>query len=103
MFKETINEINKIDNLVDCCKTALDSDASTPNSLNTQSSTSNTVTIMNITNYMVVDDGLLNGSDLWCYSFYLLENVVRREMSLNMEDDACRMAWFKYMHGMKEK
>ena len=86
-----------------CCKIALDLDASTPTSVNTQSSTSNIVASMNVINHMVVNGVLLKGSDLWCYSHHLLENTIRREMFLNMEDDECRMAWLKYMHKMKDK
>ena len=94
---------SQIDELVTCCKTALDSEVSTPSSVNTQSSDSNVVAAMNIINRLVVDCGLIKGSDLWCYTFYLLEDAIRREMFLNMEDDDCRMAWLKYMHAMKEK
>ena len=94
---------SQIDDLVTCCKTALDSEVSTPSSVNTQSFDSNVVAVSNVMKRLVANSGLLKGSDLYCHSFYLLEDVVRREMFLNMEDDDCRMAWLKYMHAMKEK
>ena len=49
------------------------------------------VATMNVINHMVVDGVLLKGNDLWCYSHHLLENVVRKEMFLNMEHDECRI------------
>ena len=86
-----------------CCKTTLDSKISTPSSVNTQSFDSNVVTTMNAINRLVAYLGLLKGNGLWCYSFYFIKDVMRREMFLNMEDDDYRMAWLKYMHAMKEK
>ncbi|GJZ54991.1 hypothetical protein Tco_0610184 [Tanacetum coccineum] len=46
-----------------------------------------------------VNEGLMTKADkLWCFAMTLFEDVVKRELFLNMSDDDGRMAWLKYKH-----
>lgn len=52
---------------------------------------------MTVINRMVTKCYLEEGSELWCFAACLIENDIRREIFLNMEDDS-RKAWLMYMH-----
>ncbi|XP_020242772.1 uncharacterized protein LOC109820987 [Asparagus officinalis] len=93
-----------LENMVAFCGRAvqaLESDASAPDSVtNTQTPVNCAVMVMNVLKNM---DGLENGSALWCYAVYLLEDAMRRDFFFAMEDDASRLAWLKFMYDMKDK
>ncbi|CAH9070809.1 unnamed protein product [Cuscuta europaea] len=66
---------------------------------NNLSSTSSCVAeAMHIVNRMVSNGVLEKCGDLWCFTVCLLEDEVRRELFLNMEDDTSRKAWLVYVH-----
>ncbi|KAF1881457.1 hypothetical protein Lal_00023493 [Lupinus albus] len=50
--------------------------------------------VMNVINNM--EYCLKSGSTLWCKALYLLEDATRRELFLEMKDDASRMAWINF-------
>ncbi|KAJ1440764.1 Myb/SANT-like domain [Sesbania bispinosa] len=88
----------QIDALVSSSKTALDimrSDDSVSKNANAKSSIVATIEVIN---RMVTGCDLKKGSELWCFAYGVIENEVRREIFLNMEDDVSRKAWLIYMH-----
>ena len=57
---------------------------------------------MQIINRMVDNQILEKGSDFWCYATHVLEDAVKREIFLNMDDDDSRLKWLQYLHRMKD-
>ncbi|KAJ1397184.1 hypothetical protein SESBI_31998 [Sesbania bispinosa] len=55
-----------------------------------------------VINRMVNECVLEEGCELWCYALSFIENEVRREILLSLEDDVARKVWLMYMHA-KEK
>ncbi|KAJ8432908.1 hypothetical protein Cgig2_004582 [Carnegiea gigantea] len=54
-----------------------------------QSSMSTITTTMKIVNRM-------------CYDTHVLEDSIKQEIFLNMDDDGCRLKWLQYLHRMKD-
>ena len=52
---------------------------------------------MQIINRMVENQILEKGSDFWCYAIHVLEDAVKREIFLNMDDDDSRLKWLQYL------
>ncbi|XP_071698280.1 uncharacterized protein [Rutidosis leptorrhynchoides] len=49
----------------------------------------------------MVDEGLMTtGSELWCFAVSFFEDAVRRELFLNLPDDAGRLAWLQYKQNL---
>lgn len=74
-----------------------------PNRMNKQASSMSTIAMaMQIINRMVDNNILEKGSDFWCYATHVLEDAVKREIFLNMDDDDIRLKWLQYFHRMKD-
>ncbi|CAL0310177.1 unnamed protein product [Lupinus luteus] len=74
-------------------------DCSTQNSFNnTETQVNSSKRVINVLNNM---DGLESGSTLWCQALYLLEDPTRREIFLEIKDDASRLAWIKFRCNIK--
>ncbi|KAJ8424598.1 hypothetical protein Cgig2_028658 [Carnegiea gigantea] len=74
-----------------------------PNRMNKQASSMSTIAMaMQIINHMVDNNILEKGSDFWCYATHVLEDAVKRETFLNMDDDYSRLKWLQYFHTMKD-
>ncbi|KAJ8433056.1 hypothetical protein Cgig2_020623 [Carnegiea gigantea] len=74
-----------------------------PNKMNKQASSMSTIAMsMQIINRMVDNQILEKGSDFWCYATHVLEDAVKREIFLNMDDDDSRLKWLQYLHRMKD-
>jgi len=65
------------------------------------SSTSTVAMAMQIINRMVKNPILEKDSDFWCYATHVLEDALKREIFLNMDDDDSRLKWLQYLHRMK--
>jgi len=52
---------------------------------------------------MVQHGNLVQGSELWGYVIYLLENLARRELFINLGDDDSRLQWLEYMYSIRDK
>lgn len=72
----------------------LESDASCVNQVGNASVSE----AMSVINSMVNKGLMTKGDTLWCFAMTLFEDVVKRELFLNMPDDDGRMAWLKYKH-----
>ena len=73
------------------------------NKMNKQASSMSTIAMsMQIINRMVDNQILEKGSDFWCYATHVLEDAVKREIFLNMDDDDSRLKWLPYLHRMKD-
>ena len=71
--------------------------------MNKQASSMSTIAMaMQIINRMVDNNILEKGSDFWCYATHVLEDAVKREIFLNMDDDDIRLKWLQYFHRMKD-
>ncbi|GJR11985.1 hypothetical protein Tco_0794637 [Tanacetum coccineum] len=72
----------------------LESDASCVNQVGIASISE----VMSVINSMVNEGLMTKGDKLWCFAMTLFEDVVKRELFLNMPDNDGRMAWLKYKH-----
>ncbi|GKG24739.1 hypothetical protein Tco_0395367 [Tanacetum coccineum] len=72
----------------------LESDASCVN----QVGIANISEVMSVINSMVNEGLMTKGDKLWCFAMTLFEDVVKRELFLNMPDNDGRKAWLKYKH-----
>ena len=71
--------------------------------MNKESSSMSTIAMaMQIINRMVKNQLLEKGSDFWCYAIHVLEDAVKREIFLHMDDDDSRLKWLQYLHRMKD-
>ncbi|KAJ8437650.1 hypothetical protein Cgig2_028588 [Carnegiea gigantea] len=74
-----------------------------PNRMNKQASSMSTIAMaIQIINRMVDNQILEKGSDFWCYANHVLEDAVKREIFLNIDDDDSRLKWLQYLHRMKD-
>ncbi|RHN48759.1 hypothetical protein MtrunA17_Chr7g0267191 [Medicago truncatula] len=88
---------NQIDALISNTSTAvelLNSDDSSGKHDNANSTVAAAITVIN---RMVVENNLEKGSALWCFAPTLIENEVRRDIFMNIEDDDGRKSWLMYM------
>jgi len=73
-----------------------------PSRTNKEPSSMSTVAMaMQIINRMVENQILEKCSNFWCYAIHVLEDAVKREIFLNMDDDDSRLKWLQYLHRMK--
>ena len=90
----------QIKQMVDSCRIMSEGG---PSRMNKEPSSTSTVALaMQIINRMVENQILEKGSDFWCYATLVLEDAVKREIFLNMDDDEdSRLKWLHYLHRMK--
>ncbi|PNY16990.1 hypothetical protein L195_g013723 [Trifolium pratense] len=88
---------NQIDALVSNSIIAVDILHSDDSSDKNGSANSTIAAAVTVINRMVAESFLKKGSELWCFALALIENEVRRDIFMNIEDDGGKKDWLVYM------
>ena len=52
---------------------------------------------------MVENGNLVQGSELWDYAIHLLEDSVKKVLSINLGNDNSWLQWLEYMYNIRDK
>lgn len=66
------------------------------------SANSTVASAFTVINRMVAESNLEKGSALWCFAPTLIENEVRRDIFMNIDDDDGRKDWLMYLQAKQQ-